>query len=59
MGAERLVELGHVVDVVAEDPLNDRASRVDLRRVPFRVTEYLPEHWQGPGVEAALDDPEG
>src|SRR6185369_16136545 len=56
---ERLVELGDVIDVVAEDALDDGAAGVHPRLVPVWTADLLVEHVEGPSVEAGLDDPEG
>ena len=48
-----------MVDVVAEDALEDRAAGVHPGLVPLGPTEDLVEHVEGPSIEAALDDAEG
>src|SRR5918992_2186725 len=56
---ECLVQLGAVVDIVAEDALDDRAARMDPLLVAEPAMDLFVQRAQRPAVEAALDDAEG
>ena len=58
-GPEGLVQLGAVVDVVGEDPLQDPSTVVDPLLVTPSATDLLVQHVEGPVIQAVLDDPEG
>ena len=48
----------HVIDVVGEDPLDDRAAGVDPVGAQILAADHLAEAHEGPSVEAVLDDAE-
>lgn len=47
------------MNLVAEQPLEDRAAGVQLGLAVMVAVDRIGEHVDGPSVQAALDDAEG
>ena len=58
-GAERLVQLAAVVDVMGEDALEHGAAEMHPALAECLAPDHLVEHFECPRVQALLDDPEG